>query len=208
MPESPQIATIEEDVESEQPREGTLAWLQLQPHVEVLGLQLPDVHRVLDGSQLAPEDDDPGHCRIVRPDGRRCRSTPTRRYGVCLIHAGGGMRDYASAARAAHAAKARLKVRRELLGIGPNRVGSARSHARLRALARAEELAEALVDGPLDAPGLGPIERQRAALAALDATFPLQRLDVELELPASPDEAESLSWESMQRLAAQLLTSG
>jgi len=203
---SDEIELIEPEAEPP-PREGTLAWLQQQPHVEVLGLELPVTHRVVEGSQLAPIDGDP-HCRVIRPTGERCRAIATRSYGLCTAHLGGGSQDLAAAGRAGNAAKARLKARRQLLGIGPSRAGNPRSHARLAALERAELLAEAIVIAPLDDASLGTIERQRAALAALDATFPLQRVDVELELPASPDEAEGLSWEAMQRLAAQLLSSG
>lgn len=204
---SDEIELIEPEAEPP-PKEGTLAWLQQQPHVEVLGLELPVSHRVPAGSQLASAEDEPGRCRVIRPSGDRCKATATRVYGICSGHAGGGLQDFAIGSKVAHRNKARLRARRELLGIGPSRVGNPRSHARLAALERAELLAEAIVIAPLDDASLGTIERQRAALAALDATFPLQRVDVELELPASPDEAEGLSWEAMQRLAAQLLSSG
>lgn len=198
----------EESGSAPQIREGTLAWLQQLPHVNVLGLSLPNVHRIPDGSTLAPLDDDDFHCRLIRPDGRRCGAVGTRVYGICNAHLGGGARDLTAIGAAGRASRARMKVRRQMLGIGPARVGNPRSHARIAALERAEELAEALVNAPLDDPSLGTIERQRAALAALDATFPLQQATLELELPADPDEVASMGWEQMQQLAAKLLTSG
>lgn len=186
------------------PREGTLAWLQLQEHVDVDGFELPSVHRVGEGSLLLGEDD--GRCRVVRADGRRCHSPRLRLYGVCLVHAGGGgFSDPAAMSKRAHAVKLARRERRELLGIGPRRSASARQIARVHALERAEELAAAIVDGPLDAEGLGPIERQGAALRALDATFPLSSTTVEVSLPATAEEASGMGWAEMRQLAARLL---
>jgi hypothetical protein len=76
----------------------------------------------------------------------------------------------------------------------------------LRAHERAAELAEALIDGPLDDAELGSITRQRAVIAALDATFPLQTVSVELSVPSDPDELDGMSWNAMRQLAAQLLS--
>lgn len=187
------------------PREGTLAWLAAQEHVEVLGLVVPSVHRIPDGSTLAIEDGGTA-CRLIRPDGRRCGAPKTKRYGLCMVHLGGGS-DPAKLNQQANIAKAKLRARRELLGIGPSRVGSPRSHARLAALERADALAAALVDGPLDDASLTSIERQRAAALALDQTFPMQTTTLEVELPASEDEAGAMGWAQMQALAAKLLAS-
>jgi hypothetical protein len=126
-------------------------------------------------------------------------------YGLCIVHLGGGMRDMAANARKAHEAKSKLRIRRQLLGVGPARVAQPRQIARLRAQERAEELAEALVDGPLDDAELGSLARQAAVIRALDATFPLQTATVELELPAEPEAMGSMSWQDMQALAARLL---
>ena len=70
---------------------------------------------------------------------------------------------------------------------------------------RAEQLATAIVAAPLDDPSLGTIERQTAALRALDATYPLASTSVELSIPADADSAASMSWADMQALAARLL---
>ena len=92
---------------------------------------------------------------------------------LCSAHAGGG--DPEAGVIAAREKRTKLKARRTLLGIGPNRVGNPRAHARLRALERADDIAQALIDAPLDDAELGSVERQLAVVRGLDATFPLQR---------------------------------
>jgi hypothetical protein len=115
------------------------------------------------------------------------------------------MTDAAGMSRKAHAVKLQRRQRRELLGIGPRRAASPRAIARIQALERAEALATAIVSGPLDAEGLGPIERQMAALRALDATFPLASTSVELSIPADGADVAGMGWAEMRQLAAQLL---
>lgn len=186
----------------EQPREGTLAWLQQQPHEDVLGLQLPACHRIPEGATLAEAN---GHCRVIKLGAERCRAPATRSYGICLGHLGGGaMRDPVGAAKRAGAAKARLRLQRNLLGIGANRVGSARQRARLEAAARAADVAEALL-APLDDSDLGAMARQAAAVKILDATEPIQTAQIEVEIPADESGVQGLSWQQMQALAAKLL---
>ena len=121
---------------------------------------------------------------------------------MCSVHAGGG--DPASASRLGNAQKARLKARRSLLGIGSQRVANPRAIARLHALERAEDIAKALVTDPLDSNDLTAFERQTAVIRALDATFPLQSMTVEVELPADEAGIGAMGWEDMQRLAGQL----
>jgi hypothetical protein len=186
----------------EPPREGTLAWLQQQPHVDILGLSLPTCHRIPEGSSLAEAN---GHCRVIKLSGERCAAPATRHYGICLVHAGGGGGvDYQAMSQAGHAAKIRLKQQRTLLGIGANRVGTARQRARVQAAARAADVAEALL-APLDDEQLGSMLKQAAAVKILDATEPLQTSTVEVELPAEGAGIEALSWVEMQALAAKLL---
>jgi hypothetical protein len=98
-----------------------------------------------------------------------------------------------------------MRARRELLGIGPSRVGNPREMARLAALERAEELANALVHAPLDDLDLSSLERQRAAVTALEQTFPLQAMTVEVELPAEASSVAAMGWEEMQQLAGRVL---
>jgi hypothetical protein len=56
--------------------------------------------------------------------------------------------------------------------------------AELLALERAEELARAIVEGPLDDPKLASVERQLAAIRAVDVTYPQAQTSIEVELPA------------------------
>src|SRR5215472_1225272 len=190
---------------------GSRAWLEGFPLVQVLGLSLPAVHRVQDGSTLADGEGD-RRCRLIRPDGRRCGAPRLDVYGVCLVHAGGGgMHDreaLANMSRKGHAVKLARKQRRELLGIGSRRAASPRQIARVQAFERASELATALVGAPLDDPSLGTIERQQAVIRALDATFPLASTSVEVSLPADADGAAAMSWSDMRQLAARLLDDG
>src|SRR5436305_2919506 len=157
----------------EPPKRGTGAWLAQQEHVEVLGLRIPNVHRVPEGA-TAYEGEDDGRCRVIKPDGKRCGATRMKAYGICSAHAGGG--DPEAASLAGNAQRARLKARRLMLGIGPATAANPRQIARLAAQARAEEIAAALIDGPLDDRELGSLERQQAMLRGLDATFPLQQM--------------------------------
>ena len=75
----------------------------------------------------------------------------------------------------------------------------------MQAMERAEQLATAIVAAPLDDTALSTLERQGAALRALEATFPLAQTSVELSIPADADSAASMSWADMQALAARLL---
>jgi len=183
----------------EQPREGTLAWLQLQEHVEVDGLLLPRCHRV--PGKLAEPD---GRCRVIKQSGERCGSVPTRLYGICITHLGGGEQNGARLSRIGNQAKLRLKTQRQLLGISANRTGSARQMARLEAQQRAADVAAALL-APLDDSDLGSLSRQAAAVKILDATEPIQTASVEVELPADETGVQGLGWAEMQQLAAKLL---
>lgn len=193
------------DVEPyEPPKRGTLAWLQLQETVLVDGYEVPSVHRIPAGSTIYRGEDD-GKCRVEMPERGRCRAPRIRVLGLCSAHAGGG--DPEAAQAAALASKAKLKARRQLLGIGPATAGNPRQAARMAALERVEEIAAALVDGPLDASDLTTLERQSAVLKMLDATFPLQQMTVEVELPSEAEGVQAMGWEDMQRLAARLLVS-
>lgn len=187
------------------PRFGTLDWLALQPHVLIDGLELPACHRVPAGATFGPPE--PARCRVIKPGGERCRARGTRRYGVCLPHAGGGgFNDPSAMARKGQAARARIRAERLLLGIGPSGRADPRAIARVAALRRSGELARAIVDGPLDDGELGSLARQTAALRAIDATFPLQTASLELELPADGAGVQGLGWSDLQVLAARLLS--
>jgi len=193
------MAEVELEIE-EAPARGTVAWLLAQPKVEHAGEEVPSCHRIPSDAILCPPDERP-HCRVIEADGARCRAMAIKALGLCTGHAGGGGTADLTAMRARSAeVRAELKLTRQMLGIGPRRNGNPRAAARLLAAQRASELAAAIVSGPLDAE-LGPIERQRAALAVLDATFPLQPGTVEIEL----SDPEGMTWEDMERVAASLL---
>jgi hypothetical protein len=188
------------EIEPEGPKRGTLAWLLERETVDVGGIRLPDVHRVPEGAEIGEED---GYrCRVVIA-GSRCNGTRVKAFGVCVGHAGGG--DPEAASLRGHAGKARIRQRRELLGIGPRTAANPRALARLAAQERAEEIAAALVDGPLDARDITALERQTAVIRALDATYPLQSATFEVEIPADAEAVASLGWGEMQALAARLL---
>jgi len=133
-------------------------------------------------------------------EGTRCKGKRLKAYGLCMGHIGGGGAADLEQMRLKAAAKQReLKVTRQLLGIGPARTGEPRAAARIRAAQRANELARAIVDGPLDS-DLGPVEKQRAALAALDATFPLQTATLSLTV----DDPDSMSLQDMEQVLSLL----
>ena len=191
------------ELHESEPKRGTIAWLETLPTVLVDGVELPNVHRAHAG--LIPDAGD-GMCRALRTNGQRCRAVRTRRYGVCIVHAGGGDAELAS--KRGVEARARLKSRRVMLGIGPKTAANPRQIARMVAQERAEELAKALVDGPLDARDLNAVERQLAVIRALDATFPIQTATLEVELPANPDAVQGMGWQELQALAARMLEEG
>jgi hypothetical protein len=182
------------------PRVGTLAWLQAQDVVEHLGVMVPVCHRIPVDASLLPADDSI-KCRVVSARGERCKGTRLKAYGLCMGHAGGGgTQDLDAMRQKASQKQASLKLTRQLLGVGPRRSLDPRAAMRIRAAQRAQDLALAVVDGPLDA-DLGPLDKQRAALAAVDATFPLVTASLTLEIPDDPDD---MDWQSMQRIALSL----
>jgi len=188
-----------EIVEAE-PRYGTLAWLALKPHVMVMGRELPSCHRVPEGATWRSDSERGTRCALEREDGSQCGAPATKRYGLCLVHAGGGV-DPRGIAAEGGAVKTRLKLQRQLLGY---RTDSPRAMARAAVAARSADVAQALL-APLDDRKLGSLERQRAASVLLGETFPLSTAIVELELPSEPGEVEALGWAELQALATGLL---
>lgn len=183
-------------------RPGSQAWLRAQPHTEVEGRRLPVVHRLdlVLGSLVETED---GRCQYVRPEKGRCGAPRLLGYGICLVHAGGGS-DLQEIGRKGAATQARLKVSRQMLGVGTVRSADPRQLSRVRAQARAEEIAEALL-APLDDADLGAMTKQRSAVTILDSLFPQETVQLSVEIPADAAGVQALSWAEMQALAAQLL---
>jgi hypothetical protein len=187
----------------EPPRYGSLAWLGLQEHVTVCGRELPSVHRVTAGMSMRSDQERGSRCAVVKADGVPCGAPATRLYGVCLVHAGGGA-DPRQIGAIGGAGNARLRLRRQLLGIGPSRVANPRALARLAAQERAEDIAAALL-APLDDRKLSSLEAQGAARTILGETFPLSTATIELDLPSDAEQVGSMGWADMQALAARLL---
>jgi hypothetical protein len=71
------------------------------------------------------------------------------------------------------------------------------------AQARAGDFARAIVDEPLDDPNLRSLDRQRAAIAAVELIFPQQTLEV--QIPTSDEELDELDWFELQELASKYL---
>jgi len=210
-PETPVFGSIEplaapkpvENGREPAPKPGTLDWLASLPTVLVDGRELPNSHRCPEGSSFRSDAERGGQCALVRSDGSICRAPATRRYGLCIVHAGGGIQDTHTLALAGGQARARLRLQRELLGYSPGGNANPRAIARIAAAAAADEIAAALL-APLSDRKLGTVEKQRAAALVLGETFPLQRETVELELPADAAGIGSMDWQSMQALAARL----
>ena len=185
------------------PRKGSLAWLELQEHVLVNGRELPSVHRIPEGSAWRSDEERGTRCALVKPGGVACGAPAMRRYGVCVVHCGGGA-DPAAISAKGTAKLARLRVQREVLGVGPRGMGNPRVQARLMAADRAADVAEALL-APLGDRKLGSMERQAAARVILGETFPLASATLEVELPSQPEDVGGMGWQEMQALAAKLL---
>lgn len=200
--------TVEEvDEWAPAPRVGSLPWLELQEHVDVNGRELPACHRIPPGSSWRSDGDRGTRCALMKAGGVACGAPATKRYGVCLVHCGGGADPAVIAAKGGRGkatVAARARLTRQTWGIQSN---SPRSVARMLAAARAEDVAEALL-APLDDRKLGAMDRQRAATVILGETFPLASATVEVELPASVEDVGSLGWRDLQALAARVLDAG
>lgn len=173
-----------------------------------LTLRIPPEARIPDGASFYEGDDD-GTCRVVRPNGARCRARRMRETGLCSGHAGLGIAANPGAySEAGHAAKARRATMRATLGITARTAAQPLHIARMRAQQRAEDYARAVVDAPLDDDTIGTIARQQAALRALELLYPQATLSASVELPQDADEVSGMGWQDMQALAASLVTSG
>jgi len=146
---------------------------------------------------------------VIKADGTRCRATRTLRTGACPGHSGiGGVAaNPAASSQLGHAEKRRRSLARAQLGITARRAATPLQAARLAAQLRADDYARALVDAPLDDPDLSTLQRQRAAIDAVNVLFPPSTVQLQVEVPEDAAGVEGLSWAEMQSLAAQLLGS-
>ena len=171
---------------------------------EELVLRLPEGAKIPEGATFHAGEDD-GRCRVIKPDGQRCTAIRHRATGICTAHAGRGiLADPQHYSAAAHAAKRKKAQARAVLGITTRRASQPLQAARLAAQLRAQDYAEAVVDGPLDDPSLSSTARQQAAIRALELLYPQATLTVEASLPEQPDDVAGMGWQEMQQLAAQL----
>jgi hypothetical protein len=172
-----------------------------------LVLRIPPEAKIPDGATFYQGEDD-GTCRLIRPDGQRCRARRTRATGLCPGHSGTGLAaSPAEASRLSAQAKAARSRRRLLLGITARQGAQPLALARIAATERAEDYARAVVDAPLDDTELGTVARQQAAIRALELLYPQATLQASVELPTDASDVGAMGWQDMQALAAQLVTS-
>ena len=183
----------------------------LEPPDDALVLRIPDGAKLPDGATFYQGEDDT-RCRLIKPDGQRCRSTRMRATGLCGGHSGIGLASSPDAARAASRLAATERANRASarisLGISARRAAQPLQASRVRAQARAEDYAAAIVDGPLDDGELGTVQRQQAAIRALELLYPQASISATVDLPTEADEVGAMGWQEMQALAQALVTSG
>ena len=71
----------------------------------------------------------------------------------------------------------------------------------MAAQVRAQDYARAIVDDPLDDPDLSSLNRQRAAIAALELLYPQVTATMQVDLPEDEEGARTLGWAELQQLA-------
>jgi len=72
--------------------------------------------------------------------------------------------------------------------------------ARIRAHERAEEIARAMIDDPLDDKSLSTDRRQSAVIAGLNEAFPRAQVTLETALPDTAEGFSALDWETLRAL--------
>lgn len=174
---------------------------ELEP---ALTLRIPDGARIPEGATFYEGEDDT-RCRLIAPDGQRCRATRVRRYGLCGGHSGTGISANPAAYSAqGHTERRRRATARATLGISTRRAAQPLQASRIRAQIRADDYAKAVVDDPLDDASLSSTARQQAAIKALELLYPQVHASVDVTLPQEEGEIQGMDWQSMQALAAQL----
>ena len=132
------------------------------------------VHRQTPTTLVIPEEK---RCRSLTVRGVRCKVGKMRGMEVCIFHAHRALSDDALSTLANPEAKPRLSPRKALQAV---------------VALRAEELAEAAVEGSLSAEGAN---RTRAILQLVDAVDPL--VVTEEQVSFSPEGAERASWRQL-----------
>src|SRR5262249_5551853 len=148
---------------------------------------------------------DDGRCRVIKADGARCRGSRLREHGLCPGHAGKGgiSRNPQEAARKAAQRRTERRQARLLLGVSARRGAEPLQASRLAAITRANDFAKAIVDAPLDDESLSTLQRQQAAVKAVELLFPQVTAQLDVEVPGDQDGVAQLDWEQLQALAQQ-----
>src|SRR5262245_59109429 len=176
---------------------------------ERLELHVPETAIIPEGATFYEGEDD-GRCRLIKATGDRCRASRIRAVGLCPGHAGRGgvAEDPYGTSRLAAVRRTERKQTRMMLGISARRASQPTELARYRAQERAEGLATALVDAPLDDPEVGTIARQQAVIRALELLYPQVTAQVQVDVPEDADQLAGMGWEQVQQLAQAYLGEG
>ena len=195
--EGDKITQTGEGLEAEKP--------VLEPNEELV-LRIPDTAKIPEGATFYEGEDDK-RCRVIKLDGERCRSTRIRETGLCPGHSGRGAVaiDPFTASKAASAERRRRRQARMTLGISARRAAQPLQASRMAAQMRANEVATALIDAPLDDPDVGTIPRQQAMIRALELLYPQVTASLDLTMPDDAEQLPSMGWQDMQALATRLL---
>lgn len=177
---------------------------EAEHEVDVVEAWSPPVEaKVPEGATFVLGADD-GYCRVLHVDGRRCQGVRMHETGLCPPHSGRSriLDDPRGMQARSAQGKVRARERRAMLvsnGVNP------RLAAREAAIRRSDAVVRALVDDPLDDDKLSTMQRQKAVLEMLDATFPLAQVSTEIEIPATAEGVAQLGWVELQQLAARVL---
>jgi hypothetical protein len=172
------------------------------PVVEELRLHVPEGALIPAGATFYEGDDD-GRCRVIKLDGERCRGSRSRDTGLCPGHAGRGgiTTDPRAASLKAAAVRSQRRQARMLLGVSARRAAEPVQASRIRALSRANDFAKAIVDAPLDDETLSTLQRQQAAVKAVELLFPQVTAQLDVDVPVDQEGVAGLDWEQLQALA-------
>lgn len=171
--------------------------------------QVVELPPLPEGATLYEGPDD-HRCRVIKADGTRCNGTRSLKLGGrCPGHGGAGIARSPEHARQASKAAAVERTRRAEarihLGVSARRAASPLQAARVRAQMRADELAAAIVDGPLDDAEMSALARQGAAIKAVEVLYPQTSVHLDVDVPTDEEGVQSMGWQQMQALAATLL---
>jgi hypothetical protein len=106
-----------------------------------------------------------------------------------------------------HEARRKRSLARATLGISSRTAAQPLQQSRMAAQMRAQEVAAALIDRPLDDPDVGTIPRQRAMIRAMELLYPQVHATLDMSMPEDASELGTMGWQEMQAMAQRLVTS-